>query len=134
MKKNETPPGVWIASTDIILNGEPRADNFDWSSSPSALLFTIKCQTQLSDNYGVAIINQDSSIQEISFEKPSDANFVDIVGGIVYLKGNVTETLVSLITRPPLDCCTYLGADNGEISLQVYIIIAASSKQIYLRD
>lgn len=67
-------------------------------------------------------MNEDSAVHNISFGCPKDDEEVDIVGGIIFLQRTLVESLVSLNAQPPIDCCTYLGADNGEHSLLVYIL------------
>ena len=41
---------------------------------------------------------------------------VPVITGIVFFTTRMTESLLTLQVKPPLDACTYLGLDNGEAS------------------
>ncbi len=47
---------------------------------------------------------------------------VNIVGGIVYLKTEVAEIMLSLSNMTDLDSCTYVGSDSGDKAQQVRYI------------
>lgn len=115
------PPGVWIASTDSVLYGHLE-NSINWSNStPDALLVTLKSARRDAEYCGIVHTDADGVVQKISYDGTvgGSNDLVDIVGGIVYLTTQVAESLLSLSSMPALDCCTYLGSDNGEKAQQV---------------
>ena len=62
---------------------------------------------------------------------------VNILSGLLWFSPKVAETLVKLHCLTPLDGCTYMGADSGEISLKIslyYDILTACCTQVSLAD
>ena len=117
------PPGVWIASTDMILSGRI-PENFNWSIPvQDAMLFTLRCSSKNAEFCDVIKVRQqDGTVESISslsqIDESSDLE-MNINGGIVYLHSTVADSLLLLSNKYPLDRCTYLGEDNGVHTLQV---------------
>lgn len=130
--KEKASPGVWVASTDLILSGYTK-EPFNWPiPSPDALVITLQCQ------HGDAIYcdsvnlrkQEEGVVDSLSFlspdENPTELK-LNINSGIVYLKSTIATRLLSLSSKCPLHRCTYFGEDNGNQILQVnlgrYLII-----------
>jgi fucokinase len=92
---------------------------FDWSSTPDALLLTVPCSKEETQFCGLVKTSPESVVQEITFTVDDTNKSFDVVGGVVYFQTVVAETLLNIHWRPPLDCCTYIGADNGDPPLQL---------------
>lgn len=104
----------------MFLYGELK-DCYDWSKdTPDALLLTLHSTIEEAKYSGIVKCDDHNIVQSISFKKDRD-DTVTVVGGVVFLRTSVAETLLALYTRPPLDRCTYLGVDNGEQPLNVCI-------------
>ncbi len=115
---------MWIASADVMLHGNLDC-KFDWNNSslPDALLVTLPCRKQDAEFCGVVQSNANGTVRAISYISNDEANSgeeeISIVAGIVYLKTEVAESVLSLSSLPELDSCTYIGSDNGGRPQQV---------------
>lgn len=106
-------PGVWIAGTDVILYGKIE-EYFDWKNFKNdALCITVKSNWEEAKLLGYVQYNtQDSLVTGIIHGKQDRTDYpdyVDAIGDIVYLKTEVVETLLKLVSKAPLDRATYLG-------------------------
>lgn len=122
--KEKASPGVWVASTDLILSGYTK-EPFNWPiPSPDALVITLQCQ------HGDAIYcdsvnlrkQEEGIVDSLSFlspdENPTELK-LNINSGIVYLKSTIATRLLSLSSKCPFHRCTYFGEDNGNQILQL---------------
>ena len=100
---------------------------FNWTNSnPDALLVTLPCRKQEAEFCGVVQSNADGTVLAISYNSFDEANSkeeISIVAGIVYLKTEVAESVLSLSSLPELDSCTYIGSDNGGRAQQVVFLM-----------
>lgn len=117
---------MWIASADVMLQGNLESA-FNWTNSnPDALLVTLPCRKQDAEFCGVVQSNADGIVRAISYNSFDEANSkeeISIVAGIVYLKTEVAESVLSLSSLPELDSCTYIGSDNGGRAQQVVFFL-----------
>ncbi len=112
---------MWVASADVMLHGTLE-NNFNWSgANPDALLVAVPCRKMDADYCGIVEMDADGTVSEILYNS-NDGNSteqVNIVGGIVYLKTEVAEIMLSLSNMTELDSCTYVGSDSGDKAQQV---------------
>jgi len=143
-----SPPGVWVCSSDMLLN---IPHNFEISteyftkhhssvvciSSPGILEYATKHGVyKIKDNGAIDNLLFQGTVEEIK-EYASPDNTVNMVSGIIYFPVNVAEKLLSLHLTPPLDACTYYGADNGvdPLNLSLFFdIILCMVESINERD
>ncbi|KAF8786462.1 L-fucose kinase like protein [Argiope bruennichi] len=124
----QSPYGVWVCSTDmLILQKEKCYNPFAWENVADVVMFCIHTDIEYATNHGVISIDNQGYISDIFYCRPFDQiksfaqgdGKVPIISGIVFLKTNVAESLLSLHVQAPLDSCTYLGLDCGNQPIQV---------------
>ncbi|XP_041455292.1 L-fucose kinase-like [Lytechinus variegatus] len=138
----ESPAGVWVSSTDMLLTIPSSGQKIDWSSSEdSAYIFAVPASDTYAKNHGVIKLNQEGFVDDI-FYKPVPTHMkqctlpdgkVSLVCGVVFFPSRIAEKLLSCHVCPPLDACTYMGLDSGVKPIQMslffdFILPIASSK------
>ena len=107
---------MWIASSDLLLFGSLQ-NSFTWETfTGDALIITLQCQEKDAEYCGIAKLQEDGNVMQISYDtliKEDENRIVNIVGGIVYLRTRVAEALLTLSSMPALDSCTYLGKNKA---------------------
>jgi fucokinase len=135
MKLSEkSPPGLWIASTDMILHHPHPIKPLDMSDMKDCVCaLTVKTTPQYAMKHGACKISESGEVSRIihmaseevikSWTKPDGT--CDMLAGIVYVGPSVAKSMVYLHTVPPLDACTYFGLDNGAqpLSLSLFFDI-----------
>lgn len=118
-----TPPGVWVASTDMLLTSSDGiiSENLSHSFEEGITVVTVSCPPEHAILHGICqltetgdfarIIHRGNMEQVKACCRPDGLS--DILTGLVYFNHTVLETLLGLHTMPPLDACTYAGLDNG---------------------
>ena len=132
-------PGVLVASTDILLTGAlaphpgPRLQG-------DLVLLTVPCsRPEYASRHGVAVLSSDSSVSTILYQpRPEDLQpEVSLLAGQVWLSPPVAESLLKLHSLPPVDSCTYMGADSGGPALAVslyYDLLPATCSGVTKQD
>lgn len=117
-----SPPGIWVASTDMMLS-IPEHAVIRWPSTKADVyVVTVPSSENYCKEHGVFKTDQQGYIEDIKYQ-PDNASLLSciqpsgdflIVCGIVYFNKIVAEKLLSFHVKPPLDSCTYIGLDSGQ--------------------
>ncbi|ESO90992.1 hypothetical protein LOTGIDRAFT_217536 [Lottia gigantea] len=118
-------PGIWVSSTDLIISMPEHVD-IPWKDCQVAAI-TVPVSLKMCKKHGVYKLDENGIVQNISYQKSADElgeyqrrdGTVPIVCGIIYLKREVAEKLLSFYFKPPLDGCCYMGLDSGQPPLQL---------------
>uniref|UniRef100_A0A671L412 Fucose kinase n=1 Tax=Sinocyclocheilus anshuiensis TaxID=1608454 RepID=A0A671L412_9TELE len=132
-----SPPGVWVCSTDVILN-IPTRQLISWDGFSGVRVVALPGDVSFAVNHGVYLTDAEvlcNIIYKGSKEKISCAALPDgkvpLVSGPVFFSRTVAEKLLQTHVTSPLDGCTYLGMDSGapplEISLFLDILLCLCS-------
>ncbi len=131
----EAPPGVWMCSTDMLLNIPQQLTVSDFEAKDFCIIATPANQ-KYARNHGALKLKGDGTIMDIIYRgKPEvlsecamPSGHIPIVSGVVYLSTRIAEKLLSMTVIPPLDACTYIGLDNGAhpIELSIFFDFALS--------
>ncbi|XP_071959092.1 L-fucose kinase-like [Antedon mediterranea] len=122
----KTPPGVWVCSTEMLLN-IPGDVDLDWTDFQGVRAITVPGSIDYARNHGVYKISKEGLIEDIIYKgTPTtlkqctlpDGN-VPLVAGIVFFSEKVSEKLASFCVLPPLDACTFMGLDSGVKSISM---------------
>ncbi|GFV68206.1 l-fucose kinase [Trichonephila clavipes] len=136
----ESPYGVWVCSTDMfILQKEKQLNTIIWENVADVVMFCIPSEIEYATSHGVVSIDEKGYVSNIYYCEPFNQikdlvqgdGKVPLVSGLVFLKTNVAESLLSLHIRSPLESCTYLGLDCGnepiQVSLYFDLLVAMST-------
>lgn len=130
-----SPAGVWVSSTDMILSCE--VDNLnpvDLSCvSDGIAILTVLADPEHAGRHGACRITDEGEFAEIIYQggpelvQPcirSDGKVV-MISGIAYFSPRAAAIFLSFHNIPPLDSCTYVGIDNGAqpLSLSLFFDI-----------
>ncbi|XP_016322267.1 L-fucose kinase isoform X2 [Sinocyclocheilus anshuiensis] len=133
-----SPPGVWVCSTDVILN-IPTRQLISWDGFSGVRVVALPGDVSFAVNHGVYLTDAEARVCNIIYkgskEKISCAALPDgkvpLVSGPVFFSRTVAEKLLQTHVTSPLDGCTYLGMDSGapplEISLFLDILLCLCS-------
>uniref|UniRef100_A0A8C1XN86 Fucose kinase n=1 Tax=Cyprinus carpio TaxID=7962 RepID=A0A8C1XN86_CYPCA len=119
-----SPPGVWVCSTDVILN-IPTPQLISWDGFSGVRVVALPGDVSFAVNHGVYLTDAGvcNIIYKGSKEKISCAALPDgkvpLVSGPVFFSRTVAEKLLQTHVTSPLDGCTYLGMDSGAPPLEV---------------
>ncbi|XP_022248688.1 L-fucose kinase-like, partial [Limulus polyphemus] len=120
-------PGVWVASTDMLLWTKEQNELNLNAGSRDVALFCVPADLEYGSDHGVVKMDHQGCVEDILFCQ--DVNVIQdcclengkvpLVSGLVYLSENVVESLLDIHGLSPLDSCTYIGVDSGTEPLQV---------------
>lgn len=125
----DSPPGVWICSTDMML-GVPPETVIDWSDAKGVCIFSIPSDLEYAKDHGVLQIGQNNEVDNIFYLasdeelkkcKLSDGR-VPIAPVLVYASDETAQKFLRVLMLSPLDSCTYLGLDQGGQSCQLAFV------------
>ncbi|KAG2469809.1 FUK kinase, partial [Polypterus senegalus] len=94
-----SPPGVWVSSSDMLIQ-IPTALDISWSGFTGVKVLSLPGDVEYAKNHGVYLTDHR-------------------VSGIVFFSKDVAELLLQTHVIHPLDACTYLGLDSGTPPLQL---------------
>jgi len=121
------PPGIWVCSTDMILN-VPSVTKIDWQQFSSGIIMLLfQGESNSAKDHGVVKLGKEGKVQDIFFKGSDDVikncaldnGKVPLVGGIIYFDMKTAERILNLHVFSPLDACTYYGLDNGAEPIQL---------------
>ncbi|XP_051548689.1 L-fucose kinase [Myxocyprinus asiaticus] len=133
-----SPPGVWVCSTDMVLN-IPTRQLISWEGFSGVRVVALPGDVSFAVNHGVYLTDAEGRVRDIIYkgskEKISSTTLHDgkvpLVSGPVFFSRTVSERLLQTHVTSPLDGCTYLGMDSGapplEISLFLDILVCLCS-------
>ncbi|XP_028392765.1 L-fucose kinase-like [Dendronephthya gigantea] len=116
----DSPPGVWVCSTDMML-GIPPEIVIDWSDAKGVRIFSIPSEVDYARDHGVIQMGENNDVENI-FYLASDEEMkkcklstgcVPIAPVLVYVSTETAMKFLLIINISPLDSCTYLGLDQG---------------------
>ncbi|XP_055339839.1 L-fucose kinase-like isoform X2 [Paramacrobiotus metropolitanus] len=127
--------GVWICSTDMLIEYANSAKLIKSIARPDACIITVGATPEYASYHGTVLTNEDGSVKDILYAAQTARlshyavdGSVKLISGIVYVSHEIAERLLSLQAAPPLECCTYMGFDVGAhphpVSLYFDIILA----------
>ncbi|XP_044126407.1 L-fucose kinase [Bufo gargarizans] len=126
----ESPPGVWICSTDmtLTLHTKPR---INWTDFRGARVFSLPGTPEYARNHGVYRTDGQGIVRDIVYRGSTeqilaclqDSQHVPLVSGIVFLSTETAESFLSTLAVAPLDGCTYQGLDSGAEPLEVSLFL-----------
>ena len=130
---DKSPPGVWISSTDMVLEATGCVNPVNLSGCDGITAFTLLATPEHAMNHGTCTVSETGEITRIEYMpgkenigafKTPDGGCL-MLSGVVYFTPRVAETMLSLHNLPPLDACTYVGLDNGAkpLSLSLFFDI-----------
>ncbi|XP_072169191.1 L-fucose kinase-like [Diadema setosum] len=124
----DSPAGVWVSSTDMLLTVPGMPPKVDWSASPdSAFIFSVPADDRYAKNHGILKIDAEGYVDDI-FYKPGPTNMkqsslpdgsIPLISGVIFFPVRVAEKLLVCHMCPPLDACTYMGLDSGVKPMQL---------------
>ena len=130
----EAPPGVWVCSTDMLLNTSVPLSGNIFGDREFCIIATPVSQ-KYARHHGALKLGDGGAVLDIIYKGKPDVltesfgnDDIPIISGVVFIGTKMTEKLLSLTITPPLDACTYIGLDNGAqpIELSVFFDIALS--------
>ncbi|KAM9495286.1 L-fucose kinase isoform 2-T2 [Clarias gariepinus] len=125
-----SPPGVWVCSTDMILNISTMP-SMSWEGFTGVRAVSLPGDTSFAVNHGVYLTDAQGVVRDIIYlgseERIRSALLPDgkvpLVSGPVFFSSSVSERLLQTHVTPPLDSCTYLGLDSGVRPLQISLFL-----------
>lgn len=126
----DSPPGVWVCSTDMMLtipcNSQP-AINWGGISQAEVVAITVPSSYSEACQHGVYDIDDQGYIKDILYQRSGEQLLAharpdhkfNLAVGIAFFSVRVTEKLLSFHAMTPLDCCTYIGIDRGARALEL---------------
>lgn len=120
------PPGIWVCSTDMILNAS-HVETIDWCAIQDGALICCPSTPEYATSHGAVEVDKDGQVANILYSAPLETlqsyvrsnRSVLIVSGIVFLSTHIAESLLSLNAKSPVDSCTYMGLDSGAEPMQI---------------
>ncbi|XP_056381408.1 L-fucose kinase isoform X2 [Hyla sarda] len=126
----ESPPGVWICSTDMTLSlhTKPR---INWLEFRGARVISLPGTPEYARNHGVYLTNEKGIVRDIVYRGSTeqiracllDDQHVPLVSGIVFLSTETAERFLNTLAVAPLTGCTYQGLDSGAEPLEVSLFL-----------
>ncbi|XP_075694364.1 LOW QUALITY PROTEIN: L-fucose kinase [Rhinoderma darwinii] len=126
----ESPPGVWICSTDMTLTlyTKPR---INWMQFRGARVIALPGTPEYARNHGVYQTDEKGIVRGIVYRGSTEQiraclledQHVPLVSGIVFLSTETAERFLSTLAAAPLDGCTYQGLDSGAEPLEVSLFL-----------
>ncbi|XP_037622224.1 L-fucose kinase [Sebastes umbrosus] len=125
-----SPPGVWVCSTDMILNIPPDFV-LSWEGFSGVRVLALPGDVSYAANHGVYLSDQQGQVRDIIYKGTTEQiqqavmpdGKVPLVSGPVFFSRSVSEKLLQTHVTAPLDGCTYLGLDSGAPPLQVSLFL-----------
>ncbi|KAM7002833.1 LOW QUALITY PROTEIN: L-fucose kinase [Tautogolabrus adspersus] len=125
-----SPPGVWVCSTDMILNIPPEFV-LSWEGFSGVRVLALPGDVSYAANHGVYLTDQQGRVKDIVYKGTEETiqravmhdGKVPLVSGPVFFSRCVSEKLLQTHVTPPLDGCTYLGLDSGAPPLQISLFL-----------
>ncbi|KAM8892918.1 L-fucose kinase isoform 2-T2 [Spinachia spinachia] len=125
-----SPPGVWVCSTDMILN-IPLDFTLSWDGFCGVRVLALPGDASYAANHGVYLADPQGQLRDIFYRGTTEEiqqavmhdGKVPLVSGPVFFSRSVSEKLLQAHVTPPLDGCTYLGLDSGAPPLQVSLFL-----------
>ncbi|KAM4018042.1 L-fucose kinase isoform 2-T2 [Anomaloglossus baeobatrachus] len=126
----ESPPGVWICSTDMTLTLKTKPQ-INWTQFRGARVISLPGTPEYAKNHGVYLADEQGIVRDIVYRGSSeqiracllDGQHVPLVSGIVFLSTETAERFLSTLAVAPLDGCTYQGLDSGAEPLEVSLFL-----------
>ncbi|KAL4234744.1 hypothetical protein ACF0H5_006386 [Mactra antiquata] len=121
----KSSPGIWVSSTDMVLT-IPYDSEIPWEDC-NVCAITVPSTSTYCKNHGVYKLDKDDFVEDILYKETvknlevcerKDGS-VPMVCGMVYFSAEVSQTLLTFFTKPPLDACTYFGVDSGESPIKL---------------
>ncbi|XP_062849858.1 L-fucose kinase [Trichomycterus rosablanca] len=125
-----SPPGVWVCSTDMILN-IPTTPGISWEGFSGVRVVSLPGEVSFATNHGVYVTDPEGGVCDIIYRGSEEKirsvalpdGKVPLVSGPVFFSSAVSERLLQTHVMPPLDGCTYLGMDSGAPPLQISLFL-----------
>eukprot|EP00040_Diaphanoeca_grandis_P034079 m.209883 g.209883 ORF g.209883 m.209883 type:complete len:1113 (-) comp33054_c0_seq1:185-3523(-) len=128
----ESPPGVWVCSSEMLLR-LPLQDTSQWKiTKPGVAVVTVPGNIEDAQVHGVFKLDSETNeVQDLIYCGSSDeiqstvlpSSKVPLVSGIVYFCPSTAEKLIGLTITHPMNACTYLGADDGAESFPLSLFL-----------
>ncbi|ELU00095.1 hypothetical protein CAPTEDRAFT_168292 [Capitella teleta] len=123
-----SPPGLWVCSTDMLLNIPSKAGNFDWEGVDVCAV-TVPGDAEYATLHGVYKLSEEGLVKDIFYQGEKEQvdkckmlnGQVPMVSGVEFFSSQVCERMLALIAVPPLDACTYMGLDSGVPPIQISV-------------
>ncbi|KAJ3596769.1 hypothetical protein NHX12_003170 [Muraenolepis orangiensis] len=125
-----SPPGVWVCSTDMLL--EIPADYApSWEGFSGVRVLALPGDLSFAANHGVYLVDRQGTVKDIVYRGSREEvqraamsdGTVPMVSGVVFFSSSLSERLLQTHVTPPLDGCTYLGLDSGATPLQISLFL-----------
>ncbi|XP_022341951.2 L-fucose kinase-like isoform X3 [Crassostrea virginica] len=118
-------PGLWVGSTDMFLS-LPKDCNIPWKNC-DACAITVPASPQYCKHHGVYKIDKEGYIENILYQRDVGSlecceikdGKVPVVCSVVFFNYAIVQKFLAFHVRPPLDACTYMGLDSGELPIQL---------------
>uniref|UniRef100_A0AAQ4QDP6 L-fucose kinase n=1 Tax=Gasterosteus aculeatus aculeatus TaxID=481459 RepID=A0AAQ4QDP6_GASAC len=125
-----SPPGVWVCSTDMILNIPPDF-TLSWNGFSGVRVLALPGDASYAADHGVYLSDPQGQVRDIIYRGTREQiqqavmhdGKVPLVSGPVFFSRSISEKLLQAHVTPPLDGCTYLGLDSGAPPLQVSLFL-----------
>ncbi|XP_034031807.1 L-fucose kinase [Thalassophryne amazonica] len=125
-----SPPGVWVCSTDAILT-IPSDFGLSWDGFSGVRVVALPGDIFYAASHGVYLCDQKGQVRDIIYKGTKEQiqqtampdGKVPMVSGPVFFSRDVSEKLLQTHVTPPLDGCTYLGLDSGALPLQISLFL-----------
>lgn len=133
-----SPPGVWVCSTDMILN-IPTRPLISWDECSDVRVVALPGDVSFAVQHGVYVTDKEAKVCNIIYKGSEDKIIraampdgkVPLVSGPVFFSAVISEKLLQTHVISPLDGCTYFGMDSGappfELSLFLDILMCLCS-------
>ncbi|XP_043083720.1 L-fucose kinase isoform X2 [Puntigrus tetrazona] len=125
-----SPPGVWVCSTDMILN-IPTPRRISWDGFSGVRVVALPGDVGFAVDHGVYLTDAEARICNIIYKGSKETiscaalpdGKVPLVSGPVFFSRTVAEKLLQTHVTSPLDGCTYLGMDSGALPLEISLFL-----------
>ncbi|KAG5839076.1 hypothetical protein ANANG_G00201100 [Anguilla anguilla] len=125
-----SPPGVWVCSTDMILE-LPSNPAMSWDGFYGVRVLSVPGEVTFATSHGVYLTDEQDRVRDIIYRGPEEKirqaaradGKVPLVSGPVFFCREVSERLLQMHVTPPLDGCTYLGMDSGAPPLEISLFL-----------
>ncbi|KAJ8249080.1 hypothetical protein GJAV_G00230970 [Gymnothorax javanicus] len=125
-----SPPGVWVCSTDMILD-LPSIPAMSWDDFLGVRVLSVPGDVSYATSHGVYLTDEQDQVRDIIYKGPEEKIWqalrpdgkVPLVSGPVFLCRAVSEKLLQMHVTTPLDGCTYLGMDSGAPPLEISLFL-----------
>lgn len=126
----ESPPGVWVCSTDMMLS-LPQNFSLSWEGFSGVRVLALPGDVSYAADHGVYLSDPQGNVRDIIYKGTTEQiqratmsdGQVPMVSGPVFFSRAVSEKLLQTHVTPPLDGCTYLGLDSGAPPLQISLFL-----------